>query len=140
MCSCDHPDQARIEDERACVRWSAEYLGPLVTTEGGGQLLGLIAISARQGGGVSDAVELEALERLCVTVTAALAGARLYQKLHVLSLELEQKAQARSESLAKTLRDLRGAEQRLVQSEKLASLGQIVAGVAADLTDQVRTA
>jgi len=137
--SRDHAGPARVEVERACVRWGAEYLGPLLTTDGGGQLLGLIAISARQGGGVSDAVELEALERMCVTVTVALAGARLYQKVHALSLELEQKAQARSESLAKTLRDLRGAEQRLVQSEKLASLGQIVAGVAADLTDQVRS-
>jgi signal transduction histidine kinase len=137
--SRDHQGPAQVEIERACIRWAAEYLGPLVTTEGGGQLLGLIAVSARQGGGVSDAVELEALERMCVTVTAALAGARLYQQLHGLSIELEQKALARSESLAKTLRDLRGAEQRLVQSEKLASLGQIVAGVAADLTDQVRT-
>ncbi len=128
---------AQLEIERACVRWGAEYLGPLVEGE---QLLGLIAISPRQGGGVSDAVELEALDRMCVTVTGALAGARLYERLHALSNELEQKAAARSQSLAKTLRDLRGAEQRLVQSEKLASLGQIVAGVAADLSDQVRTA
>jgi signal transduction histidine kinase len=134
----DHSGPARIEVDRACVRWNAEFLGPLVTE--GDQLLGVIAVSPRQGGGISDAVELEALERLCVTVTAALAGARLYQRLHALSMELEQKAAARSESLAKTLRDLRGAEKRLVESEKLSSLGQIVAGVAADLNDQVRAA
>jgi signal transduction histidine kinase len=128
---------ARLEIERACVRWGAEFLGPLVEGE---QLLGMIAISPRQGGGITDAVELEALDRMCVTVTAALAGARLYERLHALSGELEQKAQARSASLAKTLRDLRGAEHRLVQSEKLASLGQIVAGVAADLSEEVQNA
>jgi signal transduction histidine kinase len=137
LLSRDHAaGPAQIEIERACVRWGAELLGPLVE---GDELLGLIAISPRQGGGVGDAVELEALDRMRVTITAALAGARLYERLHALSNELEQKAETRSQSLAKTLRDLRGAEQRLVQSEKLASLGQIVAGVAADLSDEVRT-
>jgi signal transduction histidine kinase len=125
---------ARLEIERACVRWGAEYLGPLVEGE---ELLGLIAIGPKQGGVLADALELEALDRMCVVVTGALAGARLYERLRALSTELEQKAAARSASLAKTLEDLRGAEARLVQSEKLASLGQIVAGVAADLGEQV---
>lgn len=127
---------AQTEIERACVRWGAEYLGPLVEGE---QLLGLIAMGPKQGGGLADAVELEALDRMCVTVTAALASARLYERLQALSNELEQKAAARSASLAKTLRDLRGAEAKLVESEKLASLGQIVSGVAADLSAEVRT-
>jgi signal transduction histidine kinase len=127
----------RIEIERACVRWGAEYLGPLLVEE---LLLGVVAISPRQAGGIADAVELEALDRMCVTLTAALAGARLYERLHELSAELEQKAEARGKSLAQALSDLRGAEQRLVEGEKLASLGQIVAGVAADLGDEVRRA
>jgi signal transduction histidine kinase len=126
----------RLEIERACVRWGAEYLGPLVD---GDELLGLIAISHKLGGGLADMVEMEALDRMCVAVTSALTGARLYQRLRELSGELEQKAAARSESLARTLADLRGAEARLVQSEKLASLGQIVSGVARDLRDQVQT-
>jgi signal transduction histidine kinase len=128
---------ARVEIERACVRWGAEYLGPLVEGE---RLLGIVAVSPRQGGGLADAIELEALERLCLVVTSALAGARLYERLRGLSSELEQKAAARSAALAKALRELRGAEQRLVQGEKLASLGQIVAGVAADLRDRVHDA
>jgi signal transduction histidine kinase len=99
-----------------------------------------VAISPRAGGGVADAVEREALERMSVVATAALAGARLYERLRALSNELEQKAAARSAALAQALRDLRGAEQRLVESEKLASLGQIVAGVAADLRDCVHEA
>src|SRR5581483_11395560 len=128
---------ARVEIERAGVRWGAEYLGPLVE---GDTLHGLIAISPKLGGGLADTVELEALDRMCITVTAALAGARLYEQLRALSRELEQKAEARSTSLASALEDLRGAEARLVESEKLASLGQIVAGVAADLSEQVETA
>jgi two-component system NtrC family sensor kinase len=131
-------DQVRgtkVEVERACVRWGAEYLAPLVDGE---ELLGIVAVAPKAGGGLADVLELEALERMCVTVTAALASARLYERLRVLHQELEAKAEARQVSLATALRDLRGAEQRLVQSEKMASLGQIVAGVAADLVDEVR--
>jgi signal transduction histidine kinase len=127
---------ARIEIERACVRWGAEYLGPLVDGE---QLLGLVAISSKGDGGLASMYEVEALDRMCVVVTAALAGARLFDRLRALSRELEQKAAARTASLARALADLRGAEARLVQSEKLASLGQIVAGVATDLRDQVQS-
>jgi two-component system NtrC family sensor kinase len=132
-------DQVRgggsVEIGRACVRWGAEYLGPLIDGE---ELLGLIAIAPKAGGGLADALELESLDRMCVTITAALASARLYERLRGLHDELEEKAEARQVSLAKALRDLRGAEQRLVQSEKLAALGQIVGGVAADLADEVR--
>lgn len=126
---------ARVEIERACVRWGAEYLAPLIDGE---ELLGIVAIAPKAGGGLADGLELEALDRMSVTVTAALASARLYERLRSLHDELEHKAQARQVSLGKALRDLRGAEQRLVQSEKLAALGQIVGGVAADLVDQVR--
>ena len=126
---------ARVESERACVRWGAEYLAPLVDGE---ELLGIVAIAPKTGGGLADVLELEALDRMSVTVTAALASARLYERLRALQDELEHKAEARQVSLGKALRDLRGAEQRLVQSEKLAALGQIVGGGAADLVDEVR--
>ena len=132
-------DQVRgsgsVEIQRACVRWGAEYLAPLIDGE---ELLGIIAIAPKAGGGIADGLELEALDRMCVTITAALASARLYERLRGLHDELEEKAEARQVSLGKALRDLRGAEQRLVQSEKLAALGQIVGGVAADLADEVR--
>ena len=130
-------DQVRggsVEVERACVRWGAEYLGPLSTARS----LGVLAIAPKAGGGLADGLELESFDRMCVTMTAALASARLYERLRGLHDELEEKAEARQVSLAKALRDLRGAEQRLVQSEKLAALGQIVGGVAADLVDEVR--
>src|SRR6185312_7081282 len=99
------------------VRWGAEYIGPLID---GDELLGLIAIAPKAGGGLADALELESLDRMCVTITAALASARLYERLRGLHDELEEKAEARSVSLAKALRDLRGAEQRLDEDPALA--------------------
>jgi signal transduction histidine kinase len=125
---------ARLEIERACVRWGAEYLAPLVDGE---NLLGLLAVSPRQHGGSARIEEVEALDRVSVVATGALAAARLYEQLQALSQELEQKAAARTASLEKALDDVRGAEARLIANEKLATLGQIVAGVAADLREQV---
>jgi|GEM_PF-4861712 len=128
---------ARVEVERALVRWGAEYLGALVDGE---NLLGIVAISPRRAGGVADDLELDALQRMCVVVTGALVGVRLYDRLNALSQELEEKAAARAAELARTMRELRAAQDRLVESEKLSSLGQIVAGVAGDLRTWVHRA
>lgn len=122
--------------EHSCARWSAEYLAPLIEGE---SVLGVFAISPKAGGGLADSLELETLERVRVMLTAAVAGVRLYDRLRALSEELEQKAATRRSLLAGTVEDLRGAEARLVHAEKLSSLGNIVAGVAADLGEEVGT-
>ena len=46
---------------------------------------------------------------------------------------LESQVQARTKDLTKTLRDLRESQAQLIQSEKMASLGQMVAGVAHEI-------
>jgi two-component system, NtrC family, sensor kinase len=46
---------------------------------------------------------------------------------------LEQKVEARTRELAKSLKDLRTAQDRLIQTEKLASLGQLTAGIAHEI-------
>ena len=47
--------------------------------------------------------------------------------------DLEKKVEARTRELAKSLEDLRTAQDRLVQTEKLASLGQLTAGIAHEI-------
>jgi signal transduction histidine kinase len=46
---------------------------------------------------------------------------------------LEAKVDARTQQLTKSLEDLRAAQDRLVQTEKLASLGQLTAGIAHEI-------
>ena len=46
---------------------------------------------------------------------------------------LEQKVAQRTAELSKSLHELRGAQDRLVQTEKLASLGQLTAGIAHEI-------
>jgi signal transduction histidine kinase len=125
---------SQLEVERAFVRWGAEYLAPLVED---GVLLGVVAVAPRRAGGVAGVLELEALSRMAALVAGALRDVRLYERLAALSAELEDKAAARGAALGRTLADLRGAEARLVEQEKLASLGQIVGGVASELSREV---
>ena len=60
------------------------------------------------------------------------------------NVELEKSVTARTseltemnESLQRTLEDLRAAQQQLIQSEKLASLGQLTAGIAHELNNPI---
>jgi two-component system, NtrC family, sensor kinase len=48
-------------------------------------------------------------------------------------VRLFDEAQARTRELAKSLEDLRAAQDRLIQTEKLASLGQLTAGIAHEI-------
>jgi two-component system NtrC family sensor kinase len=49
------------------------------------------------------------------------------------NVRLFENVEARTRELAKSLNDLRGAQDRLIQTEKLASLGQLTAGIAHEI-------
>ena len=49
------------------------------------------------------------------------------------NVRLFERVEARTRELAKSLEDLRTAQDRLVQTEKLASLGQLTAGIAHEI-------
>lgn len=55
------------------------------------------------------------------------------KKLMVENLQLEQKVNERTMQLKKSLEDLQAAQSQLVQSEKMASLGELTAGIAHEI-------
>jgi two-component system, NtrC family, sensor kinase len=65
---------------------------------------------------------IELLQTFADQSVVAIQNARLYEKV-----------EARTRELAKSLEDLRTAQDRLVQTEKLASLGQLTAGIAHEI-------
>ncbi len=76
---------------------------------------------------------LELLQLLSSHIAISIENARLYaemeQKVHERTRELQRK----SSDLENALQNLRSAQARLIQSEKMASLGQLTAGIAHEI-------
>jgi phosphoglycerate-specific signal transduction histidine kinase len=47
--------------------------------------------------------------------------------------ELKEQVSIRTEELSKSLKDLKATQQQLIQSEKMASLGELTAGIAHEI-------
>lgn len=75
-------------------------------------------------------------ERHAVIILRDITGRKESEKkLKEYQEELEQMVERRTQDLRKTVRDLKDMQSKLVQSEKLASIGQLAAGVAHEINN-----
>ncbi|HZR73876.1 GAF domain-containing protein [Bradyrhizobium sp.] len=86
-----------------------------------GASIGFIAVTRVQPGAFSDH-HVQLLRTFADQAVIAIENVRLFDEV-----------QARTRELSKSLDDLRAAQDRLVQTEKLASLGQLTAGIAHEI-------
>ncbi|MFW9264799.1 trifunctional serine/threonine-protein kinase/ATP-binding protein/sensor histidine kinase [Nostoc sp. CALU 546] len=105
-----------------------------------GKLTGVLYLENNLTTGVFTAERLEVLNLLTSQVSISIENARLYTNLHIYSQELEiseTQAREKAKQLEHTLDELKLTQSQMVQSEKMSSLGQLVAGVAHEINNPV---
>jgi two-component system NtrC family sensor kinase len=114
-------DESAGDAGRAIARargFRSRLLVPLI---GDKETIGVISVTRKEPGRFADQ-DVELLKTFADQAVIAIQNVRLFDQV-----------QERTRELSKSLDDLRTAQDRLVQTEKLASLGQLTAGIAHEI-------
>ncbi|MEG4233653.1 ATP-binding sensor histidine kinase [Microcoleus sp. Pol11C3] len=102
-----------------------------------GKLTGILYLENNLTEGAFTTDRLELLKLLSAQIAISIENAQLYNNLQEFNQNLEQLVSDRTQELSNTLDALKATQSKLVESEKMASLGGLVAGVAHEINTPV---
>ena len=125
-----------IEDE--FIKKTGAQSGIVVPLVRRGQVIGTLNLGSLQPHAYNKSHEI-ILRQIAGQLAVAIDNANLYRRMEAYSKNLEIEVARRTASLEQSLQDLKEAQEKLVQSEKLAATAKLIAGVAHEIKNPLNS-